>query len=129
MERLRLILTTQNIIGFTIGFVMIWFGLNEIFSPQDWTTFVPAIIGLYFSSSILVVIHGIVLSVCGLSLFLNYYRKVSAMIVSLMLLEIVVDLIRTSGLSDIAVRDIGLFGATFALIFDNPIIVSSTPQV
>ena len=129
MEKIRTILTTKNIIGWTLGFVIIWFGINEILSPQDWVIFVPSFINSPLLASVLVVAHGALLTISGLSLFLNIYRKISATIVSCMLLEIILNLITASGLSDIAVRDIGLLGATLALFPDFKTVISEQNNI
>jgi len=118
MQTLRSIFTTKNVLGGFLGFVMVWFGINEILSPQEWVTFVPSFVNPPMLATLSVLAHGVLLIVCGLSLFLNYYRKISATIVSLMLLEIIVNLILISGLTDIVVRDIGLFGSSLALLFN-----------
>lgn len=110
-------LTTEHILSYSLAFVVIWFGVNEVLSPQNWVAFVPSFFGDGQLAVWLVISHGVALTAFGLALFFNFYRKIAAALLALMLLEIIGNLILESGLSEIAVRDIGLLGAATALFF------------
>ncbi len=108
----------KTILSFALGFVVIWFGVNEILHPASWTAFVPSFIenliaGVSISS--LVVLHGLVLCILGVLIVLNRLRRPAAILLCLMLLEIILHFIFTTGLEEIAVRDIGLLGMAIAL--------------
>ncbi|MDE1925091.1 MAG: hypothetical protein KGH79_02840 [Patescibacteria group bacterium] len=105
----------ENIFSYALGFVVAWFGLNEVFAPQEWATFAPPFLGDGTLAISLVVIHGIILASCALLLFFNLYRRTAAAILALMFVEIIVGLVTQTGLSDIAVRDIGLCGMAVGL--------------
>ncbi|MDE2030753.1 MAG: hypothetical protein KGI58_00635 [Patescibacteria group bacterium] len=114
---LRLVMSPENILSYAIGFVVVWFGLHEMFNPQDWVTFAPPFLGDGALANNLVVLHGIILTSCGILLFINSYRHVVSIILSLVFIEIILTLVTQTGLSDIAVRDIGLFGMAISLFF------------
>ncbi|HAO64704.1 TPA: hypothetical protein DCQ44_01850 [Candidatus Taylorbacteria bacterium] len=116
---LRIVTNPENIISYALGFVVMWFGLHEIFSPQDWVVFAPPFLGDGTFTISLVVIHGIVLVSCALLLFLNIHRRIAAIILTLVFIEIIITLVTQSGLSDIAVRDIGLCGMALGLAFTS----------
>lgn len=112
----RVITNPENVLSYALGFVVAWFGLNEIFAPQEWVTFAPLFLGTGTLAVALVVTHGIVLTSCALLLFFKAYRPVAAGILALIFAEIIVNLVTQTGLSDIAVRDIGLCGMSIGLM-------------
>lgn len=110
----------ETVLSFFLGFVVLWFGGNEIMSPERWTVFVPAFLGITGDLlNYLVVAHGIVLALSGICLIFNFHRRLAASVVFLMILSIVFTLVSTSGLDEIAVRDIGLLGMALALALRN----------
>ncbi len=115
MERLREFFSPENVLSYTLGFVMAWFGAGEVFAPSDWSAFAPGFLGGGKLVLMFVVGHGLLLALSALFLFLNHYRKIGALIIVVLLTEIVVNLIAQTGLTDIAIRDIGLWGAGLAL--------------
>ncbi len=104
-----------NVLSYFLGFVVLWFGVGEIMSPQNWIAFVPDFLGNGQLATIAVLLHGLVLSACGLLLIFNYYRRLAAAVIGLLLVEIIINLYAQAGLSDVAVRDIGLLGMAIAL--------------
>ncbi len=107
----------ENILSYTLGFVVAWFGLNEVLAPQEWVAFAPPFLGTGTLAVSLVVIHGIVLVTCAVLLFFKLYRSIAAGILALVFVEVVIGLVTQTGLSDIAVRDIGLCGMATGLAF------------
>lgn len=107
----------ETILVYFLSFVVFYFGVNEIFSPEDWVSLVPS----FFGSGItyLIIFHGVFLILLGFALILNFYRRIVAFILSLMLLSIIIVLISKGGLNEIVVRDIGLFGIALALSFKS----------
>jgi len=114
------IINRENILVCFLAFVLFYFGYNEITSPDNWVRMVPAFLNAGEMAKTLVLIHGGILVLAGLSLLFNFHRKTVALIVGLMLLEIIVNLIMTNnGLNATAVRDIGLFGMALAIYVRN----------
>jgi hypothetical protein len=113
---IRIVSDPENVLSYALGFVVAWFGLNEIFAPQEWVTFAPPFLGTGQFAVSLVVIHGIILGSCAALLFFKFYRHIAAGILALIFVEVIIDLVTQTGLSDIAVRDIGLCGLSFGLM-------------
>lgn len=105
----------DNVASVALAFVLFWFGAEELHSPANWTVFVPKFIGSSSLAVHLVTVHGAVLCLAAAMIVLNYGRRVAAAVVSFLILEIIIDLIISAGLSPIAVRDIGLFGLALSL--------------
>jgi len=118
MQKLvRVVTNPSNILSYALGFVVAWFGLHEIFSPQDWVAFAPPFLGDGTMVLGLVVLHGVVLTTCAILLVVNFHRKIAAGILTLIFIEVVIGLLSQTGLSDIAVRDVGLGGMAMGLVF------------
>ncbi len=111
---------SATILAWSLAIVLSYFGVSEIFSPQDWTAFAPAFLGTGNLVIALVITHGILLSMAAAALILNYHRKIMSAAVILLLLEIVANLVVQSGFSDVVIRDIGLLGAAISLFFMVP---------
>ena len=117
---INIITNPLNILSYSLGFVALWFGLNEMFFPKEWLTFTPSFIGSDALAVNLVIIHGAILTICALLLFSNIYRKLAAIILALLFIEIIIDLVSQTGVSDIVVRDIGLCGMAIGLALLTP---------
>lgn len=111
------IINRDNVISLFLGIVLIWFGLNEISSPDKWVFYVPDFLSEMESVNLLVQAHGIILLISGFALIFNFKRRVVAMVVALMLLGIIVTLFRNGGVDATLIRDIGLFGMALSLTF------------
>lgn len=109
----------ENILSFFLAFVVIWFGYNEVTNPEQWVAYVPSFLGGGSMTEYLVVAHGIILILSGLSLIFNFHKRTAAFVILLMLAGIVFTLLSVSGLDEIAVRDIGLLGMALALTLKN----------
>ncbi len=108
----------EEVLAYSLSFVVFWFGINEVLTPGGWRGMVPVFLG-GFVPKYLVLAHGTVLILCGLGMLFNFYRRVAAIVLCLLLIEIVVSLLMMGGLSAVAVRDIGLLGMAFALTLKN----------
>ena len=104
----------NNIISWSLALVAIWFGAHEILQPTQWTVFVPAFVNHYIKADLAVMIHGAILIICSIGLVIDRNRRIASGILTILFLEIVFNLVTTSGFSDIAVRDIGLLGMALA---------------
>lgn len=109
-------LNQESIIAYTLGFVVIWLGINELLYPIEWINLLPLFIGTGKIASDLLAIHGVILIVTGLMLIFNFYRRFAALILTLTLAEIIVDLMLQSISGDVIVRTIGLLGMAIALL-------------
>jgi uncharacterized membrane protein YphA (DoxX/SURF4 family) len=97
-----------------LGVVMLWFGYHELLLPGEWTQYVPVISESSSLAVILVLAHGWVLLVLSAALLAGIAPRVAAAVASLVMLEIVISLAAT-GLSDTALRDVGVLGLAVCL--------------
>ncbi len=97
-----------------LGVVFLWFGYHELLEPAQWTQYVPVIPESSAAAIILVLAHGWVLFVLAAALLAGITPRFAAAIASLLLLEIVISLWAT-GLSDTALRDVGVLGLAICL--------------
>jgi hypothetical protein len=103
-----------------LGLVLLWFGLHELLQPSLWTGYVPVISQTSHLALAMVLFHGWLLSVLAAALILGVAPQLSAGVSALLLLEIVLSLSLTGGLSDIVVRDVGVFGLAVAVFASDP---------
>jgi uncharacterized membrane protein YphA (DoxX/SURF4 family) len=97
-----------------LGLVFIWFGFHELEHPGSWTQYVPVVSETSNLAIVLVLMHGWVLFVLGFALIAGIEPRWSAALSSVIMLEIVISLIVT-GLSDTALRDVGILGLAICL--------------
>jgi uncharacterized membrane protein YphA (DoxX/SURF4 family) len=97
-----------------LGVVFFWFGYHELVQPGHWTQYVPVISESSSLAVILVLVHGWVLFVTAAALVAGIAPRAAAAVASVLLLEIVISLAVT-GLSDTALRDVGVLGLAVCL--------------
>ncbi|MGO8894456.1 MAG: hypothetical protein ACLP8X_35805 [Streptosporangiaceae bacterium] len=97
-----------------LGVVFAWFGYHELVLPGDWTQYVPVVAESSSLAVILVLAHGWVLLVTAAALIAGISPRAAAAIASVLMLEIVIALAVT-GLSDTALRDVGVLGLAVCL--------------
>jgi hypothetical protein len=111
------ILNRDNVLSLFLGVVIIWFGLNEVSSPEKWVYFVPEFLSEMDSINLMVQAHGILLLILGFALIFNFKRRIAAGVTALMILGIIVTLFKTAGIDATLTRDVGLFGMALSLTF------------
>jgi uncharacterized membrane protein YphA (DoxX/SURF4 family) len=97
-----------------LGVVFFWFGYHELVHPGDWTQYVPVVSESSSLAVILVLAHGWVLFVLAAALVAGIAPRAAAAVAAVLLLEIVISLAVT-GLSDTALRDVGVLGLAVCL--------------
>lgn len=98
-----------------LGLVLAWFGYHELMVPRQWTGYVPILSASSQLSQILVLAHGAILCVLAIGLIAGIAPKIFASIATLVMLEIVVSLTVTAGLSDLVLRDFGVMGLAISV--------------
>jgi uncharacterized membrane protein YphA (DoxX/SURF4 family) len=89
--------------------------MHELVQPSQWTGYVPIISQTSHLALAMVLLHGWLLSVLGVALVLGVGTQVVAGVSALLLLEIVLSLSFTGGVSDIVARDLGVCGLAVAV--------------
>ena len=97
-----------------LGVVFFWFGYHELIQPGHWTQYVPVVSESSSLAVVLVLTHGWVLFVTAAALVAGIAPRAAAAIASVLLLEIVISLVVT-GVSDTALRDLGVLGLAVCL--------------
>ena len=98
-----------------LGLVLAWFGYHELVQPALWTGYVPIINAQSALATVLVLAHGWVLLVLAVALIAGILPRVAAAVAGLLLLEIVISLAVSGGLSDLTLRDVGVLGLAIAV--------------
>ncbi|HEX9032627.1 MAG TPA: hypothetical protein VF834_12335 [Streptosporangiaceae bacterium] len=98
-----------------LGLVLAWFGYHELVQPQLWTGYVPGVSTTSGFADLLVLAHGWVLLMLAVAIIAGVALRLSAAIASLALLQIVISLTITGGLTDLTLRDVGVLGLALCL--------------
>jgi len=98
-----------------LGAVLAWFGCHELVQPGLWTGYVPVLSPTSDLAVILVLAHGWVLLLLAVALIAGIVPRAAAAVAAVMLLEIVISLAATGGLSDLTLRDVGVLGLAVCL--------------
>jgi len=104
----------EKILRIGLGITILWFGLSQLISPQNWVGFLPewAFTQSFITTITLVYFNGIFETLTALMLVTNQYSKTVAFLLALHMLIIIYHL----GYNDLAVRDFGLFVGFVALL-------------
>lgn len=98
-----------------LGLVLAWFGYHELVRPSLWTGYVPVLSPASGLAVILVLAHGWVLLLLAVALVAGIAARTAATVAAMLMLEIVVSLTVTGGLSDLTLRDVGVLGLAVCL--------------
>jgi hypothetical protein len=98
-----------------LGLVLAWFGYHELTQPSLWTGYVPVIGKTSALATVLVLGHGWLLLVLAVALVAGIVPRLAAGATAILILQIVVTLTATGGLSDLTMRDIGVLGLAVCL--------------
>jgi uncharacterized membrane protein YphA (DoxX/SURF4 family) len=98
-----------------LGLVLAWFGYHELVQPALWAGYVPVLSATSTVATLAVLVHGWLLLVLAAALIAGVAIRVAAGIAALLLLEIVISLTVTGGLSDLTMRDVGVLGLAVLL--------------
>jgi uncharacterized membrane protein YphA (DoxX/SURF4 family) len=102
-----------------LGVVLLWFGYHELVQPALWTGYVPVLSPSSDAAVIGVLAHGWLLLVLGVAVIAGIALRLAAAVTVLLLVEIVVALSVTAGLSDLTLRDVGVLGLAVCLTGDT----------
>ena len=98
-----------------LGLVLAWFGCHELVQPSLWTGYVPVVSATSGLAVVLVLAHGWLLLMLAVALIAGIAPRVAAAVAAVLLVEIVVWLTATAGLSDLTLRDVGVLGLALCL--------------
>jgi uncharacterized membrane protein YphA (DoxX/SURF4 family) len=98
-----------------LGLVLGWFGYHELVQPSPWTGYVPVLPPASSVAVLAVLAHGWLLLILAAALIAGIATRIAAAIAAVTLLEIIISLTVTAGLSDLVLRDAGVLGLAICL--------------
>lgn len=98
-----------------LALVLAWFGYHELIRPGLWTGYVPVVAPASVVAIIAVLAHGWVLLMLAVMLAAGIATRLAALLAAAVLLEIIISLTVSAGLSDLTLRDVGVFGLAVCL--------------
>jgi uncharacterized membrane protein YphA (DoxX/SURF4 family) len=98
-----------------LGLVLAWFGYHELVRPSLWTGYVPVLSPPSGLAVFLVLAHGWMLLLLAVALAAGVAARTAAAVAAVLMLEIVISLTVTGGLSDLTLRDVGVLGLAVCL--------------
>ena len=98
-----------------LGLVLAWFGYHELVQPALWTGYVPVLSAGSPVATVLVLAHGWVLLMLAVALLAAILVRAAAALAAILVLQIVITLTVTGGLTDLTMRDVGVLGLALAL--------------
>ena len=98
-----------------LALVLAWFGYHELVRPGLWTGYVPVVSPASSLAIVAVLIHGWLLLVLAVALAAGLATRPAALLAAVLLLEIVISLTISGGLSDLTMRDAGVLGLAITL--------------
>jgi hypothetical protein len=104
-----------------LAFVVGWFGIQELRSPSEWAVFVPSFVGHISPVAVndLVLVHGFLLLLACCSIVAGLLYLPGCLLAMGLLAEILFGLWWDGGgISDLVIRDVGLFALAGALAID-----------
>lgn len=103
-----------------LGLVLLWFGYHELVAPGLWTGYVSIISATSQAAQVLVLAHGWLRLVLAVALLCGVAPRLAAAVAAMLLLEILISLSVTGGLSDLVLRDVGVLGLAIAISGATP---------
>jgi len=98
-----------------LGLVLAWFGYHELVAPRLWTGYVPGAGASSQVAVVMVLVHGWVLLVLAVAIVTGLALRLAAAVAALLVLQIVITLMVTGGLTDLTLRDAGVLGLALCL--------------
>ncbi len=103
-----------------MGFVLSWFGVQELRNPSEWAVFVPPFVSDLSPLAIndLILLHGFLLLLAAAAIVLGLLYLPGCLLAMGLLFDIIFGLWLDAGLSDLVIRDLGLLALAGALALD-----------
>lgn len=104
------------VLRLTMAFVLFYFGFAQITDASSWTSYLPSFIdALPISATKFVLLNGWFEIIAAALLILGAYTRLISFLLAIHLFGIAFSI----GMNGVGVRDIGLAGATLALVFSG----------
>ncbi len=132
MDNINRQLMRHLLLRFCLGFILVWFGIQQMISPSQWTGFIPEVISSHspVGGIGLILVHSTLLLLAAIGIFVGLFPKSACLLAAALLLGIVMGLFFRDNSGSLIVRDIGLLVMALALAFDKfPVLKLQIPQL
>ena len=132
MENSNYQLIRHLLLRFCLGFILVWFGIQQVISPSEWTGFIPDIISSHSPAGGigLIFVHGTLLTMAAIGISFGLFPKGASLLAAVLLLEIIVVLSVKGDNAGLIVRDIGLLVMALVLALDQfPVLKLGIPPL
>jgi len=132
MDNINYQLIRHLLLRFCLGFILVWFGIQQVISPSEWAHLVPETMSSHspIGDIGLIFVHGALLTMAAIGISVGLFPKSSSLLAAALLLEIIVVLLIGGDSSGLIVRDIGLLVMALVLALDQfPVLKLRIPQV
>ena len=121
MDHINYQLMRHLLLRFCLGFILIWFGIQQVLNPGQWAGFIPEIISSYspVGDIGLIFVHGVLLTVAAIGISAGLFPKTASLLAAILMLEIIVVLSVKGDNAGLIVRDIGLLVMALVLALDQ----------
>ena len=110
------------ILRISLGIFLLWFGVWQVASPDNWASYVPGWADAVANTTLLIAANGVFEIALSLLLLSGFIVRVAAFIAFIHVLFIAINL----GYNDVMVRDLALAAGFFAVFFNGPDRLSKT---
>lgn len=108
-------LFAQRLRYFTLAICFLGFGVWEIVKPSYWVGYAPDFASKFGNVSLLIVVHGVVLTVIALGILWGRFRVLFTGLAVLVLLDILFTVWFAAGFGETFLRDVTIFLFALAL--------------
>jgi len=105
---------TGFFLRFSLGAIFLYFGIQAILDPNTAMSYIPAYAEAIFANSTFILIWGIVEVLVGIALIVGVYVKYTSLIAAALLVPIIISV----GLNEVAYRDVVILLAAVHLAFE-----------
>ena len=105
-------LKPETLLSIGLGITFLYAGIASLLDPTSWIGYLPAWTDVFAPADTLIVVHGIVQTLLGITLIVGIATRPVALIVALDIAGI----LAFYGIDAVSFRDIGLFFAALALL-------------
>ena len=131
MANINFQIVRHLLLRFCLGFILVWFGIQQVVNPSEWTGFVPGVISSHspVGGIGLILVHGVFLLLAAIGISFGVFPKSACLLAAALLLEIIVVLFLKGDTEGLIVRDLGLLVMAIVLAFDQfPVLTVRFPQ-
>jgi len=108
---------SKPVLRMGLSLVLLWFGFQQITSPENWAGFIPQfIISMGTAAKTMVIGNAIFELTLGLFLITGLYTRFASALLGIHILGITISM----GMTPTGIRDFGLFVASLVIFLNGP---------